>query len=133
MVLRLEGGFMPSHSVTLMSTLDGEVPLDSLKSLLEDLHVPDLTGKLIDVSTYMVAHGGYSDVYCGNSMQHRGMKVAIKRIRVCVLESQKTAKVCLFAYLKSIIVLTRINQAYSARVEGLVVIDPSKCPSIARI
>ncbi len=66
---------------------------DSLKSLLDNLRDLDLTGKITEESPFLKAHGGYSDVFSGKSLRHGGMQVAIKRLRVHLLESQKTAKV----------------------------------------
>ncbi len=67
--------------------------VDSLNSLLEDLRDLDLTGKIIEESPFLKAHGGFSDVFSGKSLQHNGMQVAIKRLRVHVLDNQKMAKV----------------------------------------
>lgn len=68
--------------------------MESLSSLLQDLHDLDLTGEIEDEGAFLKAHGGYCDVFCGKSRRHGGLQVAIKRLRVHVLESQEAAKVC---------------------------------------
>jgi len=64
----------------------------SLNSLLDDIRHLDLTGKIIQQSPFFKAHGGYNDVFSGKSLHHGGMQVAIKRLRMNVVESQKIAK-----------------------------------------
>ena len=67
--------------------------MESLSSLLQDLQDLDLTGEIDNESAFLKAHGGYCDVFWGNSRRHGGMQVAIKRLRVHVLESWEAAKV----------------------------------------
>ncbi len=67
--------------------------MDSLISLrlLADLHDLDLAGEIHDEGLSLKEHD--SELFCGRSRRHGGMQVAIKRLRVNVLENQKTAKV----------------------------------------
>ncbi len=67
--------------------------MESLSSLLADLHDLDLTGEIQDEDPFLTAHGGYCDVFRGKARRHGGMQVAIKRLRVHVLESKEAAKV----------------------------------------
>ncbi|KAH8116148.1 kinase-like protein, partial [Phellopilus nigrolimitatus] len=73
---------------------------DALRNILAKLSHLDLTGRVSPEGSMMKAHGGYCDVFIGTASSlllglpppSRSVKVAIKRLRVHLMDEQNLAK-----------------------------------------
>ena len=71
----------------------------ALSIVLEKLEHLDLTHRVQRDGAYMIAHGGFCDVFTGTSSlpgvrNSRTLKVAIKRLRIHLQSDFRFAKVC---------------------------------------
>ncbi|KLO14139.1 kinase-like protein [Schizopora paradoxa] len=68
---------------------------EELKKLLQVLHPINLNDSIYDQSAQLEGNGGYSDVFKAKSSKHGGVEVAVKRLRIHILNQKKVSKAIL--------------------------------------
>ncbi|KAI5115271.1 hypothetical protein M0805_001505 [Coniferiporia weirii] len=84
----------PSGSTSSSDEQSPPATKDKLQELLDRIAHLNLTGKISDISPTMKTHGAYSDIFTGYcstmpSGEGKNMKVAIKRLRVHIMDDTK--------------------------------------------
>ncbi|KAI5119138.1 hypothetical protein M0805_005217, partial [Coniferiporia weirii] len=83
---------------------------DALGRVLSKLRYLDLTGRVVSECAVMKAHGGYCDIFVGSLspvLFGQKIKVAIKRLRVCLHNERTLAKV----FVKEIYIWSKLHKS----------------------